>query len=65
MIVHSDANHNVKKQEVREIVDDEQLQTVLKHTSNDKEKSTRRLLLGLMKRKQYGLCYLLLNMKAR
>ena len=65
MIILSDASQNVKKEEVREIVEDEHLQTVLRHTNYDKEKLTRKLLLDLMKSKQYGLCYLLLKMKAR
>ena len=65
MIIHSDASQNVKKQEVKEIVDDEHLQTVLRRKNYDKEKLTRKLLLNLMKSKQYGLCYLLLSIKAR
>lgn len=65
MIILSDASKNVKKQEVKEIVDDEQLQTVLRCTNYDKEKLTRKLLLDLMKSKQYGLCYILLSIKAR
>ena len=65
MIILSDASQNVKKEEVREIVEDEHLQMVLMHTHYDKEKLTRKLLLDLMKSKQYGLCYLLLSIKAR
>ena len=65
MIILSDASQNVKKHEVKEIVDDEHLQTVLRRTNYDKEKLTRTLLLNLMKSKQYGLCYLLLSIKAR
>ena len=65
MIILSDASQNVKKQEIKGIVDDEHLQTVLRRTNYDKEKITRKLLLDLMKSKQYRLCYLLLKMKAR
>ena len=65
MIILSDASKNVKKQEVKEIVDDEHLQTVLRCTNYDNEKLTRKLLLKLMKSKQYGLCYILLSIKAR
>ena len=38
-------DQNVKKQEVKEIVDDEHLQTVLRRKNYDKEKLTRKLLL--------------------
>ena len=55
MIILSDASKNVKKQEVKEIVDDEHLQTVLRCTNYDNEKLTRKILLDLMKSKQYGL----------
>ena len=48
MIILSDASQNVKKQEVKEIVDDEHLQTVLRRKNYDKEKLTRKLLLNLM-----------------
>lgn len=65
MIILSDASKNVKKQEVKEIVDDEHLQTVLRCTNYDNEKLTRKILLDLMKSKQYGLCYILLSIKAR
>ena len=65
MIILSDASKNVKKQEVKEIVDDEHLQTVLRCTNYDNEKLTRKILLDLMKSQQYGLCYILLSIKAR
>ena len=65
MIILSDASQKVKKEEVRKIVDDEHLQTVLRRTDYDKERLTRKILLGLMKGKQYGLCYILLSIKAR
>lgn len=65
MIVISDESRKVKKQGLREIVDDEHLQTVLRCTNYKKEKATRKLLLKLMKNKQYELCYLLLKMKAK
>ena len=65
MIILSDASKNVKKQEVKEIVDDEHMQTVLRCTNYDNEKLTRKILLDLMKSKQYGLCYILLSIKAR
>lgn len=65
MIVLSDANQKVKRQEIRAIIDDEHLQQILKCVSFEKEKITRKLLLELIKKRQYRICYLLLKMKAK
>lgn len=65
MIVLSNANQGLKMREIKEIVTDEHLQVVLKRTNYAKEKATRKLFLSLMKRKQCGLCYLLLKVNAR
>lgn len=65
MIVISGESREIQKQEIREIVGDEHLQTVLRRKNYKKEKTTRKMLLKLMENKQYELCYLLLKMKAK
>lgn len=65
MIVFSDDNNNIKLKELKKIVNDEHLQTVLKHTKLKKESFKRKMMINLIKHRKYMLCFISLKLKQK
>lgn len=65
MIAISDGNDDTQKRKlIYEIISDPHIQSVLRKTDLTKETRIRKLLLYSIKRKQFGLCYWMIKVKA-
>lgn len=63
MIVGSDQIKTLKCEQLKQIIDDDTLQSVLRKANIRKEKKTRKLLLVAIKKKQYSFIYWLIKIK--
>lgn len=63
MIVGSDQIRTLKCEQLKQIIDDDTLQSVLRKANIRKEKKTRKLLLVTIKKKQYSFIYWLIKIK--
>ena len=64
-IAAADCRKEEKKEALKRILSDEELQAVLHKIAPEKEPLTRKIILTAMKKKMYGTCYILLVLKSR
>lgn len=65
MIVASIKNKDLCQKALKEIIDDEHLQSVLRRTDLMKESKARKYLLLIMKKRRHNICYYLFKLKVR